>query len=149
MNQNLWGPQLWFFLHTISFNYPLKPSNEDKDKIISFLYGLQPVIPCKVCRDHFKRNLAEIPAKLDSRKDFSEWMIDTHNEINSRTGKKTISYDEAINISETNFGNNINLTSDIIDTCKCKSNYDVKNLYMYFLLFLVIIVFIVYYKKYK
>ena len=128
MNQNLWGPQLWFFLHTISFNYPLKPTDKDKDKIVSFLYGLQPVIPCKICRDHFKRNLAETPPKLESRKDFSEWMIDAHNEVNSRTGKKIYTYDEAINIWDQN----------------CK--YNIKNIYIYFLIFFVIITIICYYK---
>ena len=30
MNQNIWGPHLWFSLHTISFNYPLKPTENDK-----------------------------------------------------------------------------------------------------------------------
>ena len=26
----VWGPSLWHFLHTMSFNYPVKPSCEDK-----------------------------------------------------------------------------------------------------------------------
>jgi hypothetical protein len=31
MNQNIWGPHLWFSLHTISFNYPLKPSDTEQN----------------------------------------------------------------------------------------------------------------------
>ena len=27
---SVWGPGLWFFLHTISFNYPNKPTAEQK-----------------------------------------------------------------------------------------------------------------------
>jgi hypothetical protein len=145
MNQNLWGPQLWFFLHTISFNYPLEPKNEDKEKMVSFLYGLQAVIPCKICRDHFKRNLAESPPKLDSRKDFAEWMIDAHNEVNGRTGKKILTYDEAIGIWEQKIGKRINLTSNNIDTCDCK--YNVKDIYLYFLIFLILVIIICYYKQ--
>ena len=70
MNQNLWGPHLWFFLHTVSFNYPIKPTKDDKERVLSFLYSVQPVIPCKICRTHFKRNLSESPPNLDSRKKF-------------------------------------------------------------------------------
>ena len=26
----VWGPSLWHFLHTMSFNYPVKPSCDEK-----------------------------------------------------------------------------------------------------------------------
>lgn len=144
MNQNLWGPKMWFFLHTISFNYPLKPSKQDKNNIASFLYSLQPIIPCKTCRTHFKRNLAESPPKLDSRKKLSEWMIDLHNEINGRTGKKILTHSEAINIWETNLGKKINLISDNVGSCQC--NYDFKNVLLYILIFLIFVIIVAYYK---
>lgn len=36
MNQNIWGSHLWFSLHSISFNYPLSPSIEDKNNYKNF-----------------------------------------------------------------------------------------------------------------
>ena len=30
---SVWGPALWHSLHTISFNYPIKPSNDDKKNL--------------------------------------------------------------------------------------------------------------------
>jgi len=30
---SLWGPAMWHSLHTISFNYPIKPSKSDKKTI--------------------------------------------------------------------------------------------------------------------
>ena len=30
MLTNVWGPSLWHFLHIISFNYPLEPTNKQK-----------------------------------------------------------------------------------------------------------------------
>ena len=30
MNVSKWGPGGWVFLHSITFNYPLDPENEDK-----------------------------------------------------------------------------------------------------------------------
>ena len=30
MLTSVWGPPLWHFLHTTSFNYPIKPTKADK-----------------------------------------------------------------------------------------------------------------------
>ena len=30
MMTSIWGPPLWHELHTISFNYPTKPTKDDK-----------------------------------------------------------------------------------------------------------------------
>ena len=30
MLTSVWGPSLWHYLHTMSFNYPVKPTKEDK-----------------------------------------------------------------------------------------------------------------------
>ena len=40
MNQNIWGSHLWFSLHTISLNYPLKPSSTDKIYYKNFLFQI-------------------------------------------------------------------------------------------------------------
>ena len=32
----IWGPPLWHTLHTISFNYPVKPNKDDKDNYYVF-----------------------------------------------------------------------------------------------------------------
>ena len=34
MLTSVWGPSLWHFLHTVSFNYPVNPTNKDKLNII-------------------------------------------------------------------------------------------------------------------
>ena len=33
MLTSVWGPSLWHTLHTISFNYPVKPTKEQKNII--------------------------------------------------------------------------------------------------------------------
>ena len=30
MMTSIWGPSMWHTMHTISFNYPVKPTKEDK-----------------------------------------------------------------------------------------------------------------------
>ena len=32
----VWGPSLWHFLHTMSFNYPVKPTKEDKENYMNY-----------------------------------------------------------------------------------------------------------------
>ena len=47
MLTTVWGPSLWHTLHTISFNYPLKPTKRDKINYKRFIYQLRHVLPCK------------------------------------------------------------------------------------------------------
>ena len=34
MLTSVWGPSLWHYLHTMSFNYPISPSNEEKKQVL-------------------------------------------------------------------------------------------------------------------
>ena len=40
MLTTIWGPSMWHFLHTMSFNYPVKPSKEDKIHYRDFILNL-------------------------------------------------------------------------------------------------------------
>ena len=98
MNQNIWGPHLWFSLHTISFNYPLKPTENDKYNYQSFFTSFKEVIPCSVCKKNYIRHLIEHPIKnyLNTRKSLVYWVIDMHNMVNVEIGKKVYSYEKVI-----------------------------------------------------
>lgn len=106
MNQNIWGPNLWFSLHTMSFTYPLKPSEQDKKNYKTFFESLQFTIPCSVCRKNYIRHLKESPIdpNLESRKLLVHWLIDIHNMVNGETGKKILSYDTVIRKYEKVYG---------------------------------------------
>ncbi len=119
MNQNVWGPHLWFSLHTISFTYPIRPKESDKEEYKSFFIALQHVIPCSVCKKNYKRHLQEFPvdAHLNSRKDLVYWVIDLHNMVNSETGKRVISYEDAIQRYEDAYKKKIALNAE--DEKKC------------------------------
>lgn len=97
----VWGPSLWHFLHTMSFNYPVKPSCNEKKYYIQFINSLENILPCKYCRDNLKRNLKETGfsiKKLKNRNTFSKYIYDLHNHINKMLNKNTkISYKEVRN----------------------------------------------------
>ena len=94
----VWGPNMWHFLHTMSFNYPIKPTNKDKRNYMKFIKSLQHVLPCRYCRDNFKNNLTTINFNMGvmkNRDTFSRWIYKLHNLVNKRLGKKnTLSYCE-------------------------------------------------------
>ena len=90
MDQKIWGPGLWLFLHTMTFNYPVNPTKIDKQKMRNFLLSLGDILPCKYCRDNFRKHLNNNPIKLDSKRDLVRWMICIHNEVNEQEGKQNV-----------------------------------------------------------
>jgi len=100
MVTNIWGPPLWTYLHTISFYYPWEPTEKQKDDYYLQVKLLASTLPCKICRDNYKRNIKKRHIKLSkatfkNRYTFSKWVYDMHNEINKHLGKPiTMSYDD-------------------------------------------------------
>ena len=114
----VWGPSLWHFLHTMSFNYPIKPTVDEKKKYMNFIKSLKDILPCKYCRINLKKNLKDTNfsmKKMKNRKTFSKFMFDLHNHINTMLDKKnTTTYEQVRNIYE-NFRS------------RCTSNADTSN----------------------
>lgn len=110
MDQNLWGPSMWFILHTVAFTYPYNPTEEQKKSCYNFFRSLKDVLPCSVCRKHFARNWVQHPIQLQNRKALCEWVVLVHNEINSRCGKREMNMKDIIQLYEEKYQTNIYLT---------------------------------------
>ena len=92
MLTSVWGPSLWHSLHTMSFNYPVKPSVEEKRNYYKFFLSLKHVLPCKYCRLNYSKNLKAVPLTMKtmkSRDTLSKWLYELHEEINRMLGKKS------------------------------------------------------------
>ena len=92
MMTSIWGPPLWHALHTISFNYPVNPTKEDKDNYFNFFNNLKHILPCRYCRDNLKKNLKKFPlnkSTFKSRATLSMWVYLIHEEVNKLLGKKS------------------------------------------------------------
>ena len=107
MDPQLWGPHLWYFLHTITFQYPIKPSWNDKKEMSDFLVSLQYILPCEHCRFHYKNYLLDYPPTLDNQTQFIVWMIGLHNNINMRLGKPQKTYVEVLEFYQAVFDGKI------------------------------------------
>ena len=98
MMTSIWGPSMWHTLHTISFNYPVKPSYKDKINYKKFITNLKYILPCGKCRENFRKNLKQLPLKMDnmkSRYTFSKYVYNLHEVVNTMLNKKSnLSYDD-------------------------------------------------------
>jgi hypothetical protein len=89
---SVWGAPLWHSLHTMSFNYPVNPSQEDKEHYRDFVLSLQYVLPCKYCRENLKTNFKSLPltmAEMKNRETFSRYMYELHELVNRMLKKKS------------------------------------------------------------
>ena len=92
MLTSVWGPSLWHYLHTMSFNYPVKPTAADKRHYKNFILSLRYVLPCRYCRENLSKNLKALPLtdkEMKSRASFSRWVFKLHELINTMLGKKS------------------------------------------------------------
>lgn len=89
---SVWGPAQWHFLHTMSFNYPVKPTSEDKKHYREYMLNLVNILPCKHCRENLKKNYKAFPITMEYMKDrnnFSRYVYRLHERINKNLGKKS------------------------------------------------------------
>ena len=92
MLTSVWGPSLWHTLHTISFNFPINPTKQDKQNYKRFIMSLKYILPCKYCRINLGKNLKLIPLTdncLQNRNFFSRWMYKLHEHVNKMLKKKS------------------------------------------------------------
>lgn len=64
MLTSVWGPSMWHTLHTISFNYPVDPTKNDKQSYRDYILNLKYVLPCGKCRANLKNNFKKLPLKM-------------------------------------------------------------------------------------
>ena len=90
MVTRIWGPPLWHFLHTMSFNYPDHPTAQDKKHYKDFILNLQYVLPCKYCRTNITNNFKRYPIKssdMANRESFSRYVYNLHELVNKMLNK--------------------------------------------------------------
>lgn len=78
----IWGPPVWFFLHMITFNYPVNPTKKDKINYRNFFQSLGFVLPCRVCRENYQIKNSKIPLKyFKSRHSLARYIYKVHQDV--------------------------------------------------------------------
>ena len=103
----IWGPMMWSFLHIMSFNYPVEPSEEQKHHYFDFVMNLQNTLPCGACRKNVRKNIQDltftIESDMKSRDSFSRWVYRLHNKVNEMLGKPHFRSFEEVRFMYNNF----------------------------------------------
>lgn len=102
----VWGPPMWFTLHTFSAHYPINGASDlVKDQIRNYINAIPFFLPCRECSIHAKSFIDSIQINdknlnnvLSSRKNLFEFFVDFHNKVNQRHNKPLMKYSDAYNI---------------------------------------------------
>ena len=92
MLTSIWGPTMWIYLHTMSFNYPVNPSANDKKHYRNFILNLENTLPCGKCRKNLHKNFKKLPlhySHMKSRHTFSLYIYNLHELINKMLNKES------------------------------------------------------------
>lgn len=98
MNVNNWGPGGWDFLHSITFNYPLQPTKEDKKYYSEFFKSIGNILPCKYCRESYIIYYKYLPIDyfLSSREGVTYWLYTIHSLVNQKIYKENTPFSDII-----------------------------------------------------
>ena len=145
---NRWGPALWSSLHTITFEYPINPSDADKRNYQIFFHSLKNVLPCEQCRQHYTKMIDEtqpIEPALKNRETLSRWLVTIHNMVNKRLGKPVVEYDFVKNKYES-LKCSVDACSGVVNAQCSKSQRKTNNLlYLITILLIIVILMTIYY----
>ena len=99
MDPEIWGPKLWFVIHTIALNFPDEPTYNDIRNTEQFFESLKYNIPCDKCRVHYTQRITKNPIinHLKNSDTLFRYTIELHNDVNLSLGKRTYTYDEVVN----------------------------------------------------
>lgn len=96
---SVWGPMFWHTIHVVALSYPSNPNYAQKRAAKEFYESMAELIPCPMCREHYKEHLKKLPLSphLDRRDDLFRWTVQLHNEVNILLKKPIVSETESIN----------------------------------------------------
>ena len=148
---DVWGPHGWKFIHFITLGYPNNPSQDSKICYFEFFNKLSDVIPCIICKRHFKQNLERFPLNdkvLSDKLELIKWGINMHNSVNQDTGKPIYSHREGLNMIK-NSQDKCYAESFNLDSFNSSNDNIYKNHMFYLMACIIIILLVVIYKLYK
>jgi hypothetical protein len=91
-----WGPAAWTFLYAAAFKFPDDPTPEQREGATHFFHGLQTMLPCHECQQHYGQYQQEFPIEhnVGGRNQLCAWLLGLNNRVNANTGKPAVTLGE-------------------------------------------------------
>jgi hypothetical protein len=98
MQSDKWGPHAWEYLHTVTFNYPERPSAVDKQNHYDLFNNLRSTLPCGYCRQSYGIFFEHVSIDdyLDSRFGLVFWLYVVHNIVNLKLNKDVVKFSDVV-----------------------------------------------------
>ena len=85
----IWGNPGWTFGHAVTFGYPIEPTEEDKVKYKNYFMSLGDVLPCRFCRESYKKFITIGDTELTDavmacRATLTKWFYLVHEAVNAK-----------------------------------------------------------------
>jgi hypothetical protein len=94
-NRMLWGPPIWFMLHTVAHKVFDENFQEIRVELLNIIYVIVTNLPCPICSDHAKEHLKSINFNtIQTKEDLKYFLFDFHNLVNTRKKYPLFTYDE-------------------------------------------------------
>lgn len=68
-----WGPPAWKFIFAVIDDMPEYPADTEPYRM--FFMSFQYVLPCEMCRAHYRNHVIRWPPPVWSRRAMKEWAI--------------------------------------------------------------------------
>ena len=81
------GKHTWTLLHTMAAYWPQAPPPQQVEDGKLFIELLSRLYPCTDCAGHFRGLLEKYPPRMQTQKEFIQWLSYIHNKVNNRLGK--------------------------------------------------------------
>lgn len=94
MSPDVWGPIFWTTMHIVTLGFSNNLTKDEQQGAIQFFHSLTQVLPCPICRTHYKHLLETSPVEnvVHSRDTLIVWLFDLHNGVNKQLGKSEITF---------------------------------------------------------
>jgi hypothetical protein len=110
-NNNIWGPQLWLFLHTITEKIGtvqlIRLPQEEHRLWIGLLSSLKLGLPCPLCKKHYTEYFNKHPIYHITVQEIRNWLYSLHSDVNTRLGKPNIVIEQLPSL----YSNHVNLNN--------------------------------------
>lgn len=91
----VWGPAIWFMLHTVAEKVHEKSFHIVRNDILAHILSICSNLPCPSCSMHAKQYLQSIDLnKIRTKEDLKKMLYLFHNEVNKRTGNEEYTYED-------------------------------------------------------